>query len=552
MEALQRLSRQLAALWSQLGARQRILVIGAGLGAIVLVFGLSTLSSRTSLEPLFADLDPADASAVLERVRDQNLEFEITDGGRAILVQSDRVLDLRLSLAADGVPAGGSVGFGIFDETSFTITDLTQRVNYQRALQGELERTIKGLRAIETARVLLVIPRQSLFIESQQPTTASVMLSVKPGRKLEIGQVAGVRHLVAAAVEGLQTENVTIVDASGLVLDADVTAGDLGATTTQLGIQRAFEQDHASAVQRVIERVIGPNRSVVSVAAEFDWTASEVTREIFEPVVDGAPIARSRQTTTETFSGAGVTPPGGIPGVTSNTSPAGDEQSGTTDENSSYSRTEITENNEINKRVQRDVMAPGRLLSMRVSVLLDASIAEADASAISDAVRNMIDTDRGDVMSMGSVTFNTELRDQAELALTEAAQAEQMANMITMGVVGVVVVAVLFFLWRTLRVIRRGITPATVAVHALEGPDAIRALGVPQRAIEAAYGEAESGTDLGSLRQRMVDEEEEDKNLDAAQGAQAARARTQRQLTDFAKQQPESMVRLLETWMAED
>ena len=552
MEALQRLSRQVAALWSQLSARQRILVSGAGLGAILLVFGLSTLSSRTSLEPLYAELDPADASAVLERVREQDLDFEITDGGRTILVPSDRVLDLRLSLAAEGVPTGGSVGFGIFDETSFTITDLTQRVNYQRALQGELERTIKGLRAIETARVLLVIPRQSLFIESQQPTTASVMLSVKPGRKLDIEQVAGVRHLVAAAVEGLQTENVTIVDSNGSVLDSDVAAGDLGATTTQLGIQRAFEHDHASAVQRVIERVIGPNRSVVSVAAEFDWTASEVTREIFEPVTDGAPIARSRQTTTETFSGAGVTPPGGVPGVIANTAPVGDEQSGATGESSSYSRTEITENNEINKRVQRDVLAPGRLLSMRVSVLLDATVAEPDAAAISEAVRNMIDTDRGDIMTVGTVTFNTELRDQAEAALMEAAQAEQMANMITMGVVAVVILAVLFFLWRTLRVIRRGTMPGTVEVHALQRPDAIRALGVPPRAIEAAYGAAESGTDLGSLRQRMLDEEEEDKNLDAAQGAQAARARTQRQLSEFAKQQPESMVRLLETWMAED
>ncbi len=201
MEALGRLGPQLATLWGQLGGRQRLLIVGAAAGAVLIIVVLATFSSRTVLEPIYTNLDPGDASGIVEGLREQGVPFEITDGGRTILAPADRVLDLRLSFAASGLPTGGNVGFGIFDETSFTITDLTQRVNFQRALQGELERTIKALDSVGAARVLLVIPRQSLFIESQQPATASVMVDLTAGRKLPSAQVRGIRNLVASSVE---------------------------------------------------------------------------------------------------------------------------------------------------------------------------------------------------------------------------------------------------------------------------------------------------------------------------------------------------------------
>ena len=200
----------------------------------------------------------------------------------------------------------------------------------------------------------------------------------------------------------------------------------------------------------------------MTVAADFDWSSIETTREIFEPAAEGVPLARSRQTITETFSGAGVTPPGGVPGVASNTPPTGDDATGDATESSQYSRTEVTENNELTKRIERNVQAPGRLTSMRVSVLLDTGVAEPDVAAITDAVRNMVDETRGDSVSVGIATFSTEIQDQAEAALTEAASAAQMSNMITIGVVVVVILAVVVFLWRTLRAIRRGIVPVSV------------------------------------------------------------------------------------------
>ena len=216
-ELILRLRDQMTLVWERLNSRQRgVLVFGAAALVVILTLVLR-LSARQDYGTLFTELDEPDAAAIVTRLEEQGIPFQLADGGRAIRIPSGRVLNERLRLAAEGIPSRGVVGFEIFDDVSFTITDLTQRVNFQRALEGELVRTITNLDAVQVARVHLVLPEQALFVDQQASTTASVVLTMRPGARLAVDQIAGIRNLVASSVENLEPAAVTIVDSSGIV-----------------------------------------------------------------------------------------------------------------------------------------------------------------------------------------------------------------------------------------------------------------------------------------------------------------------------------------------
>jgi flagellar M-ring protein FliF len=185
----------------------------------VAIFALIITQARVAdYRLLYANLASTDASSVIDWLKNQKIPYRLEDGGRAIHIPADKVYEARLNLAGSGLPQGGGVGFEIFDKQSFGMTDFTQKINYQRALQGELSRTISTLAPVEGARVMLALPAKRLFKDQQKEATASVILKLAPGRQLNDSQVQGIIHLVAGSIEGLAAENINVIDANGNVL----------------------------------------------------------------------------------------------------------------------------------------------------------------------------------------------------------------------------------------------------------------------------------------------------------------------------------------------
>ncbi|KJU87717.1 flagellar MS-ring protein [Candidatus Magnetobacterium bavaricum] len=277
--------------------------------AIASLILIISWSQAPNYQVLFANLSESDAGSIVNKLQELKEPYKLTSN--TILVHSDRVYDLRLKLAAQGLPQGGGIGFEVFDKTNFQITDFMQKLNYRRALEGELSRTILSLTEIDRARVHLAIPEKSLFIKEQEPPTASILVALKQGRTLSQSQVQGIVHLVSSSVEGLNPKNVTIVDNKGELLTKPVD-DFVGLTATQLEYQKKFERDIETRIKDILEPVIGKSKVQARVAADIDFSRTDKTEEKFDPE---SQVARSEQSTKEKSTTMG---PAGVPGVQSN------------------------------------------------------------------------------------------------------------------------------------------------------------------------------------------------------------------------------------------
>src|SRR2546428_378861 len=250
---LERLWTQLAAFFLAQPPARRIAIGTVGLVSMAAVLGLAWWAQRPLYRPLFTNLAERDASAIVQALKAEKVPFELEDGGRAVLVPSERQYEMRLALASRGLPEGGGVGFEIFDKQSLGQTDFLQRLNYQRALQGELGRTIGQLGGVESARVHLALPERSLFVAEDRRPSASVVVKLVQGRTLSAAQIDGIVHLVAASVEGLQPEAVTVVDEAGRILTSDRRGAEAaGTSNAPLEIQQAVERGAEERIESML------------------------------------------------------------------------------------------------------------------------------------------------------------------------------------------------------------------------------------------------------------------------------------------------------------
>ena len=560
MEPLQRIREQVGLLWEGLNNSQRAIFVGGAAVLITLVVAFSLASGRESNATLFSGLEQSDAAAIVTILEEQGIPFEIADGGGTIRVSSEIVLEQRLRLAQAGIPSGGTVGFEIFDEVSFTITDLTQRVNFQRALEGELTRTIVSMDAVQSARVHLVLPKQSLFAEQQAATTAAVVLNIRPGNALTIEQVSGIRTLVSASVENLDTAGVSIVDSAGQVMTSDLDAGDIFGVATgasQLEVQRDFELERAREIQRFVQSVVGPNKAAVSVRAEFNFDSSESFTETFTPTTaSDEGIARSQQTVSETFTGPQSETPGGVPGVTTNL-PGGEsaETDTTTDGVAQYARSETVTNFDISRSEQRLVSAPGTISRLAISVFIDESIDSDAVTSIQNVLATQIDETRGDSLSVEQIAFDTTAADEAQRQIEAAESQARMTQYITIAVVVLVAIGMLFFLFRLTRAIRGAVVPPKIEVPELAGLAQALALGddVPHETRALLLEEMRARGGAGDMP-LPFDELDElpDLEQEELEAMMRQRDRMRTRLMTIARERPEEVVRLLETWLAQD
>lgn len=317
---------------------------------------------RVDYHVLFNNLSPDDAGAIVSKLKENKIPYKIEGNGSMILVPAEEVHDIRLTLAADGLPKDGNVGFEIFDKRDFRTTRFVQQLNYRRALQGELARTINRFKEVRSSRVFIVLPKESLFIEEKKPASASIQLDLRSS--LPPSKLAAVVHLIASAVEGLDAEHVTVVDTKGRLIfrggEGDQASALL--SNVQLDYKRKIENEIRKNVQSMLEAIVGAGKAIVRVNAEIDFNRITLNEEEYDPFATVIRSKRDIEESTETGRGSINQ---GITNLRSGVIPS---QTGT---GNTKKRRDITTNYEINK-VTRAIFKPaGTIKRLSVAAVID-------------------------------------------------------------------------------------------------------------------------------------------------------------------------------------
>lgn len=411
-------------IFSSFTAGQKVVSIIGILGLLLGGYFFMTWAAKPSYAPLFTGVAPAEASAIVDQLNAAGTPYQLANGGSTILVPQPLVYDTRIAMSGKGIaPTGGSGGWGLLDKQGITTSKFQQNVAYQRALEGELARTVQGIDGVETAVVHLALPEKGVFTKATDSATASVLVGTQPGRDLTSGQVQAIVNLVSSAVENMKPEGVTVADSSGKVLSAQGSPG--GGADGRAEQTRNFEVRKAAELQEMVEAVVGRGHSQVRVTADLDYDATKTTTESFtDPEVD--PTATS--TSTEKFTGSGAGS-GGVLGPDNIAVPA----NGATGGAGNYEKTQTTANNPVNRIVEERTSAPGAVRKLNIAVLLDATTAtsvnkEQVQALVASAVG--LDPDRGDTVVVDALPFDETAAAAAaeELKAAEAADAAAARN----------------------------------------------------------------------------------------------------------------------------
>lgn len=412
------LTEQIKQVWGRLPMAGRVATIGAAVVTLGLFGTIIYFGSQPDYAVLFADLKPADAQSIVEKLKAENVPYTLSNNGTTVQVPGARVSELRLQMASEGALSGGHVGFDLFDKTSFGATDFAQQINYRRAIEGELGRTLEGMEEVESARVHITPKKESVFTEKEEGAKASVMLRVKQGKQLSAERTDAIVSLLSSSVEGLDPANVAVMDSRGRLMTTgrggkSGAYNDAGLFQAQLEAKQKFETENAARVIAFLEPVIGEGRVRSDVAADIDFSQVEQTEEKYNPQ---SQVIRSQQSSTETRNSASKTP-AGIVGARSN-DPTAPQPSPTPlpAPNAGDQRGATTTNYEIDKTVRRTIGGGGRINRMTVSVVVDSKIVNGvevtrqadELQQIQNLVAAAVGTDekRGDAVVVQAMAFN--------------------------------------------------------------------------------------------------------------------------------------------------
>jgi flagellar M-ring protein FliF len=546
LDSLQQAVKPFVSVWGRLSGTQRIGLGAVSAAAIGLLLIVSSVARTPDMGVAFSGLSDEDEATVVAKLKEAKIPYELANGG-VVRVPSAQVNDAKLALTGSGIagkPAAGS-GFELFNQNNFGQTEFSQTVNYQRALENELARSIGRMDAVEWARVHLVIPRPTLFTSQQKEPTASVILKLKAGKHFDRAQVRSVSNLLTGSVEGLKPANVSIVDNNGTTLSQDDAAdGAAGLTSRQLELAHAYETTTEQNLQALLERVLGPGKAAVRVSALMDWDQLEQTAETYTPGDPTQAPVRSSHELTEITSGGSQA--GGVPGPVSNTSngnvPTYQAGSGN---GSASQKTDKETNYELNKSVQKMVRAPGQVKRLSVSVLLDDDPNNPDAALqknVQDAITAAagIDPNRGDQLMVTPMAFNRQELQATEAQMAEAAQREQLLSYAHLAALAVGPILLLLVLWLILRGGKR------------------------RRAVNVEAASAAAGDGLGDLTGRFEQVAVEPGLEPGAPRRPPTRPVAQPiaddpqkvyirdQIHNLAQNNPAMVAQLIQTWMDED
>lgn len=402
-------------LWTARSMTQQMLIGGLAVLLVAAFVGGIIYMNQPDYKVLYTKLSNEDAAKVVNLLKASKEPYRLEDNGQTVLVQSERVYDLRLKVASEGNLHGQGIGFEIFDDVKIGQTDFVQHINYQRALQGELARTISELPKIENARVHLVVPKKSLFIEEQTQPSASVLLQLKEkDAKLEPKEVQGIVNLVTMAVEGLDKKRITITDQNGQPLYQPADEDTAGMNTTQLEFKAQMERKIERRIEELLAPIVGPQKIIARVNTDLDFSHKTIKKELFNP--DGQ-VVRSESRSEETVAGRA-----NLDGAAPEANFRGDGFTGTQSSQDSSRETRTT-NYEINREEQQIVSPVGELKRLGVAVIVDGTYtkdektgqmtfvprSEEEMARIKSLVQSAVgfDGDRGDSIEVSNIAFGS-------------------------------------------------------------------------------------------------------------------------------------------------
>ncbi|MBM3839803.1 MAG: flagellar M-ring protein FliF [Verrucomicrobia bacterium] len=574
MQALKLLGQQLSKIWSQLGINQKVIIIISGLAVLVGLGGLVYWSSRPSYALLFARLDIAEAGRIMTELDALNIPYESKSGGSSIYVHTDKVHSVRAQLATKGMPKSEGVGFEIFDKPAFGMSDFVQQVNYMRALEGELARTIAKFDGVESAQVKIVKPESRLLVDPSKKPTAAVFIKLRGNVQIEQTTVNAIRFLVANSVEGLKANGVSVVDSSGNVLSETSDEGSLMSLgTSMLAFKRNAEKYLEDKVKGMLDTVLGPNQATVRVSAEINNESLTKEDEFFAPNEK----AFRTQSIKEDISNTMSPQPGGVPGVTTNASTESASSQFPVLTNSVTKKDTMTDYAISSSRTNLTKHA-GNISKLSAAVMINTNgnplFANASSNQVEEttlklkqAVANAlgeVGTDLAEVrnVSLTLVNFNRDHEVKLEAKLDKEQRKELYVNVSRWVLYGVLGLAALIGFWRLVRSSSEELLPTGIPVGQLVGgqlvyeapagvsgmvagmamPSGVAQTVADQQGTEAIMPEEQEVEELQAAKSKLV--------MDFGLGQQAPERITIEVLKQLIRENPAKMSQAARSWLS--
>jgi len=473
--------------FEQLSFQQKM-SLGVGIAALfALLAGVWMWGQTPDYRLLYSNLSDRDGGAIVESLQQLNIPYKFAEGGGALMVPSNQVHEARLKLASQGLPKGGTVGFELMDNQRFGITQFAEQINYQRALEGELARSVQSVGSVANARVHLAIPKPTVFVKEQQKPSASVMVTMHSGRLLDQAQVSAIIHLISSSVPEMSAKNVTVLDQNGTLLSANHDGATDGLDASQLKYVQQIEQNYIKRIQDILTPLLGQNNVRAQVTADIDFARTEQTAEIYKPNQNPAESTVRSQQNQETINGSGLSA-SGVPGALSNQppvpatapivaaapAPAGAAANGS---NISNLQKESTINYEVDRTIRHTLLPVGMIKRMSVAVLVngnrkitdakgkvvDKPLTDAEKEQINNLVRDAMgyDQNRGDSVNVQVASFNQEKESIDDLPLwKQPGMVELAKELIKYSIIGFALFFVIF------KIIKPALSPIFVTPEA--------------------------------------------------------------------------------------
>ena len=564
MQAIKELLKQLAGIWKELGLNQKITVMAAAFAVFAGLIAVLIWGGRTDYSLLYGNLDTAEAGRVTQALDSSSVKYKISQGGGAIYVPSSQVHQMRMQLATQGIPKGEGIGYELLDKNTLGMSDFMQHANYNRAVQGELARTISKFNGIDSARVMIVSPENRLLIDPGRHPTASVFLTMRRMSRPASETVSAIQMLVANSIEGLSVNHVSVVDNTGNVLSVHDEDGSLIAvTSSRLRARQEIENYLGKKVETMLEKVVGTGNVVARVSADINTDSETITQEIYDPLTKA--IKTENSTTEKTSEPA--TNPGGPAGITPNIATGGANTqiaAGATNQVDFLTEDTVTEY-AVSKSMTNKVVLPGHIKELNAAIFVNTTnppaglIASLHRAAVLALGSYVTDTNKVQVQQ---VSFDTTERDQALAAMGSSFFWTRFWDMGETLMYVILLAGGLFLVVRTFKNTSEEFIPTGITVGELmadrlatEGAAITAGAGIPVPELQAAPGggqavaPVEAPVESEEDEVEMITQEKKKLVMDFGIGKKQPERVTVEVLKDLIEEKPEKMSQAARSWL---
>jgi flagellar M-ring protein FliF len=454
-EFFKQLIAQLAVIWKKLSLQQKIITTALLAFTILGLTGLllwtqSTNKSDNGFKVLYANLEIEEAATITDKLQQNNFKYKLENNGTTVLVDAKQIYEIRMSLAREGLPKRKGIGYELFDKTNFGMTDYVQKLNARRALEGELQRTIEGLEEVKSARIHIVIPEETIFLDQQKDAKASIVVKCISGKTLTKDQVRGITHLVSSSVDNLMPQNISIIDFDGKLLTSPFSEDEGAmASSKNLELQQNVEKYLENKTNQFLTNVLGPSKAFVKIACDLDFDKVERIMEKYDPE---SKVVRSEERTDENSKNA----------------PDGDN-----------TKERSLTNYEIDKTVANIAQEVGNIKRLTISAAIDGRYeASQDGKTsnfvartpeeiqnIEDIIKNSVGYDlaRGDQITVKSVKFDNEYARDELLQMRKSERDRNIMELVKYGILGLIGLGFIIFLWNLANTVAKAMNPPVPA-----------------------------------------------------------------------------------------